>query len=60
MTSGVTRTRRLAWAAYGAAIGLALGTVVGLGIDLPELGAVGAAIGVVTAVVIGRRRERRG
>ena len=59
MSSGVTRTRRLAWASYGAAIGLALGTVVGLGIDLPELGAVGAAVGVVTAIGIGRRRERR-
>ena len=60
MSSGVTRTRRLAWASYGAAVGLAIGTVVGLGIDLPELGAVGAAAGVVTAMVIGRRRERRG
>lgn len=60
VTSGVTRTRRLAWASYGAAIGLAIGTVVGLGIDLPELGAVGAGIGVVTGVVVGRRRERHG
>ena len=60
MTSGVTRTRRLAWAAYGATIGLAIGTVAGLGVDLPELGAVGAAVGVVIGVVLGRRRERRG
>jgi hypothetical protein len=59
MTSGVTRTRRMAWASYGAAISLAIGTVVGLGVDLPELGAVGAALGVVTGVVVGRQRERR-
>ncbi len=54
-----TSTRRLAWASYGTAVGLALGTVAALATDVDAVAAVGAAVGAVTGVVIGRRRERR-
>lgn len=52
-------TRRLAWASYGAGIGLALGTVGALALGNEIVAGAGAAVGVVAGVVIGRRRERR-
>jgi len=58
--SDARSVRRMAWASYGAGIGLALGTVAALAIDSELAVAVGAAAGAVTGVVIGRMRERRG
>lgn len=52
-------TRRLAWASYGTAVGLALGTVVAVASGSEEAAAGGAAVGAVAGVVLGRRRERR-
>jgi hypothetical protein len=57
--SGARATRRLAWASYGAGIGLAVGTVAALALGSEVVAGAGAAIGVVTGVVLGRLRERR-
>ncbi len=56
---GARSTRRLAWASYGTAIGLALGTVAGLAMGSEIAAAVGAAVGAIGGVVLGRLRERR-
>lgn len=58
-SGGHRPTRRLAWASYGTAIGLALGTVVSLATATDLWAAVGAALGAVAGVVLGRVRERR-
>jgi len=54
-----TSTRRLAWTSYGTAVGLALGTVVALATEIDTLAALGAAVGAIGGLIIGRRRERR-
>lgn len=61
MSSQITPVRRLARVSYGAGIGLALGTIVALAAPgTSELApAIGAGVGAVLAVVIGRIRERR-
>lgn len=55
----ISPTRRLARVSYGAAIGLALGTIVALAADAAIAPAVGAAVGAVAAVIAGRLHERR-
>lgn len=59
VSRAATSTRRLAWASYGAAAGLAVGTVAALATGAEVLAAAGAAVGVVAAVAINRMRERR-
>jgi hypothetical protein len=59
VTRAATSTRRLAWASYGAALGLAAGTVAALATGAEALAAAGAAVGVIAAVAINRLRERR-
>ena len=45
--SDARSVRRMAWVSYGAGIGLALGTVVGLAVESELAVAAGAAVGAV-------------
>lgn len=54
----ISPARRLARVAYGTTVGLALGTVVGFATGHEIAPALGAALGAVGAVIIGRLRER--
>lgn len=57
--SATSSSRRLAWASYGTAAGLAVGTVIALATGADVVAALGAAVGAIAGVVIGRWRERR-
>lgn len=49
-------SRRIAWASWGAAIGLALGTIVAFATGVAVATAVGALVGVLVAIAVNRLR----